>query len=884
MNYSIKNSRPSLIAKPAPILTMHLFTLLLICLFAQSSNARTNAYVFDPNQSTIVQTGGIAGIHRTYIVEGQFQLAVDYDTDTAAFEKVDANAVDDSPYKNSLDPNEVFAMTSIVGVVLSNTTLKFTGYAADGSSILLEMTIAEDIVTLKTQTTPPPNSADFFIFSIDAVAHRKYAGGTGEPNNPFLIYTAEQLNTIGTEPNDLDKHFRLMANIDLSAYTGTEFNIIGDDKPFTGVFEGNGYSISNINISDNINYGGIVSRADGAEIRDLVLIDPNVCLQPGGRYAGSLAGYLSNSKIDNCNVLGGHVIGNQSVGGLVGRIYNSEIIDSSFEGSVSGNNEVGGIVGAVQSDFLMDSGVIIKCNFNGQVSGGSDVGGLVGILVGRNYISISDCNVTADVSGVNKVGGLIGYQTMGITTNCVAAGSVLGTSEVGGFAGNCKGYMENCYTTANVSGVQDVSGFAGQNGVNYTDVVSPGNIYNSYSRGNVVGEENVGGFVGYNYSYGTIYNCYATGSVSGTIEVGGLVGKNYPGDCINSFWDIETSGQTISTGGTGKTTAQMQDPYTYLNAGWDFVGEIQNGTHEVWQMTEKGGYPVLAILNGYTPPQLQGKGTSEEPYLISDAMELGAMINYSPSAHYRLTASIDLSDINWSVAVIAPDSKRIKFVGEFDGDGHKISHLTISGLGYLGLFGQLGDGAVIRNLGVMDVNIMGSAEFVGGLVGYNRYSGTVIQCYSTGIICGTDRHIGGLVGENRGDMIQCYSTSTVSGASYVGGLVGNNYKGTLVHCYSTGLVNNKNPGRYVGGLVGEYGDSVAQCFWDTQTSGQTRSAGGTGKTTAEMQTESTFTDAGWDFTGETTNGDEDIWWMLENDYPRLWWELTEEDVNTPNEN
>jgi hypothetical protein len=62
-------------------------------------------------------------------------------------------------------------------------------------------------------------------------------------------------------------------------------------------------------------------------------------------------------------------------------------------------------------------------------------------------------------------------------------------------------------------------------------------------------------------------------------------------------------------------------------------------------------------------------------------------------------------------------------------------------------------------------------------------------------------------------------------------------------------------------------------FWDTQTSGQTSSWGGTGKTTAEMQTAKTFLDVGWDFVGETANGPNDIWKIAEGlDYPRLWWE------------
>jgi hypothetical protein len=70
---------------------------------------------------------------------------------------------------------------------------------------------------------------------------------------------------------------------------------------------------------------------------------------------------------------------------------------------------------------------------------------------------------------------------------------------------------------------------------------------------------------------------------------------------------------------------------------------------------------------------------------------------------------------------------------------------------------------------------------------------------------------------------------------------------------------------------------ITSSFWDIETSGWTISDGGEGKTTAEVQTESTFTEAGWDFAGETNNGTEDIWWIDEGqDYPRLWWETTAE--------
>ena len=65
------------------------------------------------------------------------------------------------------------------------------------------------------------------------------------------------------------------------------------------------------------------------------------------------------------------------------------------------------------------------------------------------------------------------------------------------------------------------------------------------------------------------------------------------------------------------------------------------------------------------------------------------------------------------------------FTRLFDGNGHTISHLTITGVNYLGLFGQLASGAEVRDLGVVDVNVSGSGDSVGGLVGWEVLSNVV---------------------------------------------------------------------------------------------------------------------------------------------------------------
>ncbi len=269
-----------------------------------------------------------------------------------------------------------------------------------------------------------------------------------------------------------------------------------------------------------------------------------------------------------------------------------------------------------------------------------------------------------------------------------------------------------------------------------------------------------------------------------------------------------------------------------------------------------------------------GSGTADDPYQIATAADLIAL-GETPEdydKHFILTADIDL-DPSLPGRKVFDGAVIHSFTGIFDGNGHTISHLTIQGADYLGLFGKLRPavgGGEVRNLGVVDVNITGSGDSVGTLVG-SKMGGTVTHCYCTGKVSG-DWYVGGLVGQNyHGYLTQCYSTGSVTGGGSVGGLVGGTYGGTVTHCYSTGAVSGNS---HVGGLIGSIEwPAVTACFWDTETSGQTTSEGGTGKTTAEMQSASTFLEAGWDFVGETANGTEDIWWILEGqDYPKLWWQ------------
>jgi hypothetical protein len=267
-----------------------------------------------------------------------------------------------------------------------------------------------------------------------------------------------------------------------------------------------------------------------------------------------------------------------------------------------------------------------------------------------------------------------------------------------------------------------------------------------------------------------------------------------------------------------------------------------------------------------------------------------------------------------------------QFTGSFDGQGYEIRGLFISrpDQSYVGLFGEVGQEGVTKNIGVVNVTLIGD-DYVGGLAGHtegsvsNSYStgnvtgeenvgslvghndGIVSNSHSSGSVTGDSRvgglvgwnqatlstsysgcivtgnsSIGGLVGDNwhyKGSVSNSYSTGNVIGERRVGGLLGLNDYGSLTYSYSTGSVNGESD---IGGLVGYNKGTVSNCLWDTQASGQVSSDGGTGKTTAQMKSIATFSGAGWNVITVATPGEPDSFyiWNIVNGvtYPFLSWQ------------
>ena len=257
-------------------------------------------------------------------------------------------------------------------------------------------------------------------------------------------------------------------------------------------------------------------------------------------------------------------------------------------------------------------------------------------------------------------------------------------------------------------------------------------------------------------------------------------------------------------------------------------------------------------------------------------------INSSLSAHYVLGNDINASETEtWNNgAGFAPIGNNVRhpFSGNFDGQGYKVDGLYIHrpNTDYVGFFGRVN--TTIKNIGVTNLDIQGDT-FVGGLVGFTE-GANIINSFSSGEVSGDDQ-VGGLVGINKNTKIETsysnsnvsgnsdvgglvgytrdnsniyysYSNSNVSGTSEVGGLVGDTSSSYINKSYSTGSVTGGFSN--VGGLVGsndEY-STVADSYWNTETSNQSTSAGSAiGLTTDEMTGSAAPTNmVGFDFTSE----------------------------------
>jgi len=329
----------------------------------------------------------------------------------------------------------------------------------------------------------------------------------------------------GVATGPLNKNYVLSNNIDATVTSnwnsGKGFFSIGTGdfptpaNPYTGTFNGAGFTINNLFMNNNINNEGLFGYAQGATI--------------------------SNVGVTNATVKG-------STGGL---------------GILVGFN---------------DGGTVSHSYTTGSAGSAGDSGNVYGGLVGSNNGDINNSYSTASVQTSNNyIGGLVGIN-----------------------GNNGNGTIETSFSTGAVTGngsFQSVGGLVGA--MNNTS-----SITDSYSTSPVTANSDfaVGGLVGnVIVTASTVATSYSTGYVTGNSQVGGLIGTNGgTGNITNSYWDTQTSGQSTSADGVGKTTAQLQSALQsgFSGSTWGIIAGDGSAAN--------GSYPYLKGIYSSTPRVISG--------------------------------------------------------------------------------------------------------------------------------------------------------------------------------------------------------------------------------------------------------------------------------------
>lgn len=455
--------------------------------------------------------------------------------------------------------------------------------------------------------------------------------GTGTEDNPIeiasaseLAYLAQQTNaggkeltlenggTINGKTNFQGVYFKLTEDIDLGEQAWTPIGK-NNSNPFKGILDGDEKTIRNLAAisTDDNNYAGLFGRIENGSVQNLQIEIASTDLHVQGvDNIGTLAGYITNSKITKCGVKGGNITGDEPssiqlvVGGLVGQLIGSEITDCNITTDVKAvlSNasalSAGGIIGINTGSSITNcqySGSVMAVDgqesgtpnsYAGGISGASDLQAVGG---SPRTSTISECTVHVDISAGAYAGGVVGYFTEGDVEKCTVEG-VIDTKETGGQAGGIMGRnkwggtVTDCYNSASVTSLYAAGGIVGYEYTPYlfaiskcwssSDITAPiaggiagwvgfGTIEECYASGNITGNDPTGSYAGGIAAYAaseTIKNCTSTANVTAEKEgekqafAGGIVGvglkyQSNPGTSIQNCYATGKITSNFAAGG-----------------------------------------------------------------------------------------------------------------------------------------------------------------------------------------------------------------------------------------------------------------------------------------------------------------------------------------------
>lgn len=228
-------------------------------------------------------------------------------------------------------------------------------------------------------------------------AHWASRSGSGTLDDPYPVAFTEDLDAMR---NCLSAHFKQTRNISVGAIAP----IGSDTGPFTGSYNGDGWSLSNVIVNETGPfYAGLFGFVQEASLTKISITSGSIT---GGALTGALVGRAWDSTI---SIVSAQipVTGTDHVGGLIGHLYGGSISDAYATGNVTGSGDyVGGLIGRIESSSSAKP-IVTRAYATGDVSSppGWDVGGLSGLVL-RGIVE--QTYATGDVSGSVFVAGLIG--------------------------------------------------------------------------------------------------------------------------------------------------------------------------------------------------------------------------------------------------------------------------------------------------------------------------------------------------------------------------------------------------------------------------------------------------------------------------------------------
>ena len=427
-------------------------------------------------------------------------------------------------------------------------------------------------------------------------------GDDYETATTFTINSLEELKAfrdlVNTGKDFKGKTVNLNSNIDLNS---EEWEPIGsgerDDstikvnsKVFKGTFNGNGHTVSKleINSGESDTLVGFFAGVDGATLKDINF--EKVSISSGSKNVGTLVGMaIGNSTISGVNVKSGKISAAE-VGGVIGRVTKEGTVESCTNAAtIEGRSAGGSAAGIVSKAYYSQEGKeinITNCKNTGEITGQYAAGGIVGLAAAN----IKNCINTAHIKSIGISGGIVGeHRRYGIIEKNENNGYIEGKLPTGGIVGWLRYLDPASYPKMEIVTIKD--------NINSGDIKSDGKEEVQESEEVKYSLACSGGIVGNIYNAGYVYNNENTASkIEATVFAAGIVGSLQPNK-DNSFADkkdirvYDNISKTVDENIDGKN----KHLYVYNNDTKGEYTKVENNMSEAVATVNGKNYGTLEL-------------------------------------------------------------------------------------------------------------------------------------------------------------------------------------------------------------------------------------------------------------------------------------------------